>query len=145
MGWFLHNKGNGLKWIDWKKIVFVSDIALCAAILFLQYLLTEIPDYFFFEKPEHNQLRIVVSGVDLTSYNMIVEEKCVFHVNMENVTMCRYVDFVHAFAVMIALHYIFNVTYTKKIEATMICVQRLLLEIHDKQKIPPKVLSLICK
>ena len=59
--------------------------------------------------------------------------------------MCRCVDFVDAFAVMIALHYIFNVTYTKKIEATMICVQRLLLETHDNQKIPPKVLSSICK
>lgn len=83
----------------------------------------------------------MVSGVDLTSYDMIVEEKCVFHVKVENVTMSRCVDFVHAFAVMIAaLHYIFNVTYTKKIEATMICVQRLLLEIHDNQKIPPKVL-----
>ena len=75
----------------------------------------------------------------------IVEEISVFHVKVEKITMCRCVDFVDAFAVMIALHYIFNVTYTKKIEATMICVQRLLLETHDNQKIPPKVLSLICK
>ena len=82
-----------------------------------------------------------MSGVNLTSYNMIIEKKCVFQFGVEIVTMCKCVDFVPAFAVMIAaLHYIFNVTYTKKIEATMICVQRLLLEIHDNQKIPPKVL-----
>ena len=87
----------------------------------------------------------MVSEVDLTSYDVIVEEKCVFLVKVENVTICTWVDFVHTFAVMIALHCIFSVTYTKKIEVTMICIQRLLLKIYDNQKIPPKVLSLICK
>lgn len=84
-----------------------------------------------------------MSRVNLTSYNMIIEKKSVFQFGVEILTMCRCVDFVHAFAVMIALHYLFNITYTKKTEATMICVQRLSLEIPDKQKIAPKVLSLI--
>ena len=144
MDWFLDNNGNGRKWVNSKKVVFVSYITHSTAILFLPYLLREIPDDIF-EKPEHNQLRIVVSGVDLTSYDMVIEERCVFRVRVGNVTMCRCIDFVCAFAVMIVLHYIFNVTYTKKIEATMICVQRLLLEIRNNQKMPPNMLSLTCR
>ena len=125
--------------------VLVSDITHCTAIFFLTHMLRGKPDYLF-EKPEqNNQSRIKVSRVDLTSYDMIVEEKCLFHVKVENFRMCTCVDFDYAFAVMIALHYIFNVTYTKKIVVTMICVEQLLLEIHDYQKIQPKVLSLICK
>ena len=137
MGWFLHNKGNGLKWIDWKKIVFVSDIALCAAILFLPYLLTEIPDYFFLKN--QNTINWELWWAEwiwhLTTWSL--KRNVSFMLTWR---MLRCADML-----MIALHYIFNVTYTKKIEATMICVQRLLLEIHDNQKIPPKVLSLICK
>ena len=103
MDWFLDNNGNGRKWVNSKKVVFVSYITHSTAILFLPYLLREIPDDIF-EKPEHNQLRIVVSGVDLTSYDMVIEERCVFRVRVGNVTMCRCIDFVCAFAVMIVLH-----------------------------------------
>ena len=102
------------------------------------------PDYFF-EKAAHNQPRIVVGGVDFSSYDMLTDEKSIFHVKVENITMCRCVDFIHAFAVMIALHYVFNVAYSKKIEATMVFIQRLFFDINDNQKIPPKVLSLICR
>ena len=117
----------GWNWL--KSFVFVSNIAHCAVTLFLPYLLRGEPDYFL-QKPEHNKLRIVMSGVNLTSYNMIIEKKCVFQFGVEIVTMCKCVDFVPAFAVMIALHYLFNVTNTKKTETTMICVQRLSLEIQ---------------
>ena len=40
------------------------------------------------------------------------------------------------FAVMIALHYVFNVTYSNKIEATMVFIQRLFFNINDNQKYP---------
>ena len=46
---------------------------------------------------------------------------------------------------MIVLHYVSNVAYSKKTEATMILFQRLFLEIHDPQKTPLKVLSAICR
>ena len=56
--------------------------------------------------------------------------------------MCRCVDFIHAFAVMIALHYVFNVAYSKKIEATMVFIQRLFFDINDNQKIPPQGIAI---
>ena len=127
-----------------KDLLFLSDITHCAAILYLPFLLRETPDQFF-ERPEHNQPRILVTGVDFTRYDMLVDEKCIFHVKVEDIVIFRCTDFVYAFTVMIAPHYAFNVAYSKKIEATMILFQRVLLEIHYSQKIPPKVLSLICR
>ena len=93
--------------------------------LSLPFHLQETPDYFF-KKAARNQPRIVVGGVDFSSY-MLTDEKSIFHVKVENITMCRCVDFIHAFAVMIALHYVFNVAYSKKIEATMVFIQRVVL------------------
>ena len=81
----------------------------------------ETPDYFF-EKAAHNQPRIVVGGVELSSYDMLTDEKSIFHVKVENITMCQCVEFIHAFAVMIVLHYVFNVAYSKKIAATMVFI-----------------------
>ena len=96
-----------------KDSIFHSDITHCAAMLYLPFLLRETPDPFF-ERPEHNQPRIVVTGVDFTGYDTLVDEKCIFHVKVENKVICRYIDFVYAFAVMIALHYVSNVAYSKK-------------------------------
>ena len=127
-----------------KDLLFLSDITHGAAILYLPFLLRQTPDQFF-ERPEHNQPRILVTRVDFTGYDMLVDEKSIFHVKVENIVICRCTDFVYAFKVMIALHYVFNVTYSKKIEATMILIRRLFLEIHDSQKIPSKVPSLICR
>ena len=86
-----------------KDLLFHSDITHCAAMLYLPFLLRETPDQFF-GRPEHIQPRIVVTGVDFTGYDTLVDEKCIFHVKVENKVICRYIDFVYAFAVMIALH-----------------------------------------
>ena len=96
-----------------KDLLFLSDITHCAAILYLPFLLRETPDQFF-ERPEHNQPRILVTGVDFTRYDMLVDEKCIFHVKVEDIVICRWTDFVYAFTVMIAPHYAFNVAYSKK-------------------------------
>ena len=63
--------------------IFHSDITHCAAMLYLPFLLRETPDQFF-ERPEHIQPRIVVTGVDFTGYDTLVDEKCIFHVQVEN-------------------------------------------------------------
>ena len=93
-----------------KDLLFLSDITHCPAILYIPFLLRETPDQFF-ERPEHNQPIIVMTGVNFTG---LVDEKCIFHVKVENKVICRYIDFVYAFAVMIALHYVSNVAYSKK-------------------------------
>ena len=72
------------------------DVKHCAVVCYLPFYLRETPDYFF-EKAANNQPRIVVGGVDLSSYDMLTDEKSIFHVKVENITMCRYVDFIHAF------------------------------------------------
>ena len=52
-------------------------------------------------------------------------------------------DFIKAFGVLMASFYVFNLEYIKKAEGSFIFVQKLLLIINDKQKIPQKVLKLI--
>ena len=51
---------------------------------------------YFFEKAAHNQLQIVVGGVDFSSYDMLTDKKSIFHAKVENITMCQCVDFIHA-------------------------------------------------
>ena len=64
---------------------------------------------------------------------------------IEDTTTCRCNHFVRAFLVIIALPYVCNLTYSKKIEVTMAFIQQMWPEINDNQTIPPKVLSLICR
>ena len=45
-----------------------------------------------------------MTGVNFTGYDMLVDEKCIFHVKVDNQVIYRCTDFVYAFAVMIALH-----------------------------------------
>ena len=58
--------------------------------LYLPFLLRETPDQFF-ERPEHIQPRIVVTGVDFTGYDTLVDEKCIFRVRVRScnsTTLC---------------------------------------------------------
>ena len=129
------------------KYSFYLNLINCAATCFLPYLLRELPEYFS-TKPsnesKNNQPRIVVIGTDFTIYDCIANEEYAFDIKIGDTTTCRCNHFVRAFLVIIALPYVFNVSYSKKIEATMAFIQRMWPEINDNQKIPPKVLSLIC-
>ena len=95
-----------------EKLTFPFRYYSLLIILHLPFLLRETPDQFF-ERPEHNQSRILVTGVGSTGYYMLVDEKCTFHVKVENIVICQCTDFIYTFTVMIALHYVFNVTYSK--------------------------------
>ena len=77
----------------------------CAAVCYLSFDLREIPDYFF-EKDAHNQSRIVVSGVEFCSYDILPDKKSDFHVKVGNMTMCCCVGFMHVFTVVMTLHFI---------------------------------------
>ena len=126
---------------------FNLDLINCAAICFLPYLLGESPEYSFdkaFKKSKSNQSRIVVVRTDFTTYDCITNEECAFDIKTEDTTICRCNNFVQGFPVIIALHCVFNVTYSKLVEATITFIQRMWPEIKDNQKIPLKVLCLIC-
>ena len=86
----------------------------------------------------------MVIGTDFTTYDCIANEECAFDIKIEDSTTCRCNHFVRAFLAITALPYVFNVTYSKKIEATMAFIQRMWPEINDNQKTPSKFLSLIC-
>ena len=92
-----------------------------------------------------NQPRIVVVGTDFTIYDCIANEKCSFDIKTDDTTICRCKDFVRAFLLIIALHYVFNVIYSSKSEVIMSFIPWMWPEINDNQKIPPKTLSLICR
>ena len=93
----------------------------------------------------------MVIGTDFTTYDCIANEECSFDIKIEDTITCNHLitcnnrcnHFVRAFLVIIALTYVFNVTFSKKIEATMAFIQRMWPEINDNPKIPPIVLSLI--
>ena len=85
----------------------------------------------------------MVVGTDFTTYDYIANEECAFDNKLEDTTICRCNDFVQAFLVKTALHYVFSVTYSKLIEATITFIRWMWPEINDNQKILAKVLSLI--
>ena len=61
----------------------------------------------------------------------VVEDNVRFDIKIEQQTICRAGDFVQVFTLMIALHYIFNVSYSKDVEESMIFFQKMFLEISD--------------
>ena len=85
----------------------------------------------------------MVIGTGFTTYDCIANEECAFDIKIEDTTTCRCNHFIRAFLVITALPYVFNVTCSKKIEATMASIQGMWPVIKDNQEIPPKVLSLI--
>ena len=101
---------------------FNLDLINCAVICFLSYLLRESPEYFFGKisnDSKNSQPRIVVIGTDFATCRCTGSEEFVFDIKIEDTAVCRYIGFVRTFLVMITLHYVFNVSYSKRIEATM--------------------------
>ena len=127
------------------KYYYNLDLINCAAICFLSYLLRESPEYFFDktrDESKNNQPRIVVVGTDFSTYDFIANEECAFDIKIEDTTKCRCNDFVRPFLAIIALRYVFNVTYSKY-DCDFYTAD--LARDSDNQMIPPKVLSLICR
>ena len=54
-------------------------------------------------------------------------------------------DPIHAFGIMIALHYIFNLSYAAPTQATMVFIQKLILDLAENYRAHTKVLNLIVK
>ena len=129
------------------KIFFLFRFNQLCCHLVLPVSAARVP-WIFFDKTstesKNNQPRIVVIRTDYTTYDCIANEECAFYIKIKDNTTCRCNNFVRAFQVIIALTYVFNVIYSKKIEATMAFIQQMWPEINNNQKTPSKVLSLIC-
>ena len=130
------------------KIFFLFRFNQLCCHLLLASSAARVPRIFFDKtsnESKNNQPKIVVSGTEFTTYDCIANEEYAFDIKIEDTTTCWCNPFVRAFLVIIALPHVFNVTYSEKIEPTMAFIQRMWPEINDNQKIPPKVLSLICR
>ena len=134
---------------SWQKInlyYFFLDISNCATILYVPWLLRETPFDFFLN--ENHALPIITcnkfSSVksDLTD----VLEDAEFDVKVDGHSLCQSKDFIAGFEVYLASFYVFNITYPKSLENTMIFIQKFLLGILDDGfKAPGRVLTLISK
>ena len=54
-------------------------------------------------------------------------------------------NFVKAFALLIAVHYVYNLEYSNDMNCTFLAIQKLILDVADGIKVPCKVLNFICK
>ena len=109
----------------------------------IPYLLRGKPEGFF----NSNTIQPRIATLEAPSIDLafVVEDNVRFDIKIEQQTICRAADFVQVFTLMIALHYIFNVSYSKDVEASMIFFRKMFLEISDDLTIPTKVLTLIAK
>ena len=84
----------------------------------IPYLLHEKLESFF----DSNTKQPRTASVDTPSINLafVVEDNVWFNIKIEQQTICHAADFVQGFTLMLALHYIFNVSYFNDIEVPMI-------------------------
>ena len=68
-----------------------------------------------------------------------------FAVMVEDCHIACTPDLIHAFGIMIALLYVFSLSYATPTQATMVLIQKLILNLADNYKVPTKVLNLIAK
>ena len=112
----------------------------CLALLTIPYMLRESA-VSFFDDGESRQPRLRCQGDDLLTW----VNSSNISVVVEDTVVCVVNDFINAFAVLIATHYVFNLAYASKLEGTYCTIQKLLLELVDNTRVPNKVLNLICK
>ena len=109
--------------------------------LAIPYLLREnTEDLFDFEGASQPRIQCGKPSADV---NVISEENTSYHIMVERFRLTSTKDFIKAFGVLMASFYVFNLEYTKKVEGSFIFVQKLFLNINDKQKTQQKVLKLI--
>ena len=90
---------------------------------------------------ENNTPALVLSE-EMTLEEML-KTTVVINVKVEKCQICTKNDFIHAYMVVFASYYTFNLAYNPKLCATLTFVQKFLLDIGDKVKPITKVLSLI--
>ena len=109
---------------------------MCTALLSISWLLQEDPYAYFVETDSVVESRLVCSTLksrqdEITS---ILDENSKFIVTVENITMATSNDFVHAFTLMVASYYIFNLQYRKSSVALLTFIQKFMLALNDSEK-----------
>ena len=85
----------------------------------------------------------ITSNID--DFSVLFEESTEYELKVETFTLAHGQNFIEIFGLMLASFYIFNVEYPKKLEGSLMFLQKFLLGIGDETKTPQKVLQLISK
>ena len=75
----------------------------------------------------------------------LFEESSEYELKVATFTLTRGQNFIEMFSLMLASFYIFNVEYPKKLEGSLMFLQKFLLGMGDEIKTPQKVLQLMSK
>ena len=119
------------------------DLSHSTALLALPYILRE-ESLHYFDIATSNQPRFRYNTPisDISDIEFLADASR-FDVLIERFQSASSEDFIRAFAILMASFYVFNVEYPKKLEGTLIFIQKFSLKTSDKQKSPKKVLRLI--
>ena len=114
--------------------------------MYVPFTLREDPTEFFMESDNY-QPRLVSKDItsNIDDFSVLFEESTEYELKVETFTLARGQNFIEMFGLMLASFYIFNVEYPKKLEGSLMFLQKFLLGIGDETKTPQKVLQLISK
>ena len=85
----------------------------------------------------------ITSNID--DFSVLFEESTEYELKVETFTLARGQNFIEIFRLMLASFYIFIVEYPKKLEGSLMFLQKFILGIGNETKTPQKVLQLISK
>ena len=116
----------------------------------ISYFLREDPSKLFDQSLKQPTIKCrgveIVWNGDRSIENFEEVVKCdSFAIFVEDREMLYTRDFLHAFGAVIALHYVFNLSYASQLQASMVFIQKLTLDLLDNCRAPTKVLQLISK
>ena len=114
--------------------------------MYAPFTLREDPTGLFMESDNY-QPRLVSKDItrNIDDVCVLFEESTEYELKVETFTLARGQNFIEMFGLMLASFYIFNVEYPKKLEGSLMFLQKFLLGIGDETKTPQKVLQLISK
>ena len=102
---------------------------------------------YFNVEADHFQPRLTCKKLSQNNgdFSVLIDDDVEFELKIETFTLAHGKDFIRMFALLLASFYIFNVEYPKKLEATMVFLQKYMLRIGDETKTPHKVLQYFAK
>ena len=96
----------------------------------------------FQEMADHAHIRYKEETGDIVE-DILGDKVTDFNVMAEGLLVCTTTDVLTAFHCLLATHYTFNLVYLKKVEASYIFIQKILMNIKDSSPTPKKVIKLL--
>ena len=122
----------------------------CGALIVVPFLLREDAKFLFDDGTQSNmQPRLfcdrLVDSLQYLNLKNILDGDASYKVFIEKHFISEVKDFVQSVVILAALHYVFNVAYSAKLNSFYTFLQRSVLEINDRSNCPTKILNLISR